>query len=130
LRVLASKAARQENFFCNPDCYYKSRQGWESTYRYRGLEASPKQKLVRFLVSHGIGENGTPGEQTIIHVKSGFYVPGLSPHDSPLALLAHDLQQLGHHKLANMVLDGSWQDESKWLCYAEGWIRRKPKQYP
>jgi hypothetical protein len=130
LHMTAYKARRSKKHYCSSAEYWKAKQGFYSTYNYRGLEATLKQKLVRFLVSHSIGEVGLPGEEILIHVKSGFYVPGLSYHSDPLALLINDLKQIGHHRLAQMVQNGDWQDEKNWLCFSEGWYHRRPQQFP
>jgi hypothetical protein len=124
------RAEQNRRHYCNADEYWKAKQGFYSTYNYRGLEATLKQKLLRFIAIHGVGQAGEPGEKIILHVKSGFYVPGLSYHGDPLALLINDLKHIGHHRLAQMLQDGSWQDEKNWLCYQEGWYHRKPQQLP
>ncbi len=124
-----SKARSAERHFCSPNCYYKSRQSWFSTYFYRDLESTPRQRLVRFLIAHGVGKVGEPGENVIIRAKNNFYSSEMMPHPDPMWALAEDLKELGHYKLSQMVEDGSWQDESKWPAYSENWFHR-PQQLP
>src|SRR5215472_11363554 len=70
------QAAKTKHHYCDSECHWKAQQQFYSTYNYRNLESTPKQKLVRFLVSHDIGTQGTPGEDIILHVKSGFLFLG------------------------------------------------------
>ncbi len=72
------------------------------------------QRLVRFLCAHRVGASGKPGEDILIHVKSGLYVPGISPHPKPLWLLSRQLKAIGHTKLSQMVLDGTWENQELW----------------
>ena len=124
-----SAVARHKKAYCSPGCYYKSRQQFYSTYPHRGLEATPRQKLVRFLVSHGVGQSGYPGESLIVLAKSNFYTSEAMPHFNPILVLADELRKLGHTRLAH-IDDGSWQDEKNWLVYQEGWFHRPRNTMP
>ena len=128
--LMPSRVNASEKNYCCLDHAWRAKTHKQSTYWHRNLEASPRQKVVRFLVMHSIGQSGFPGENVILLAKSGFFTPGISPHSEPIEVLAMNLQELGHYKLAAMVLDGSWENEDEWLCFSANWYHRTPKKLP
>jgi uncharacterized CHY-type Zn-finger protein len=87
LQLTEYRASQHKQHYCGPECYHRAKQDFYSGYTYRNLENTPKQLLVRFLVMHGVGQSGYPGEELIIQVKSGYLVPELSPIENPLELV-------------------------------------------
>jgi hypothetical protein len=122
--MLVSLSKRTKKHYCNADHYWKASQGWQSTYTYRNLEGTPKQKLVRFLVSHGVGQSGYPGEHVITLAKSGFYINETFSNASSLNGLGDELFKLGHYLLSRCIQDGTWLDEDTWPCYSQNWYHR------
>ena len=77
-----------------------------------------------------MGASGTPGEDLIVKAKSGYYINETFSNASNLNALADELKKLGHHRLSQMVEDGTWLDEDKWLCYSINWYHRPRKTMP
>jgi hypothetical protein len=119
--------------FCSQECHWEWKTSYASTYYKRDLECSPKQTLLRYLICHGFGIGhpyNNECEEVLCNVKSGFYVPGLSPHTNPLDMLAWKLKHYGYIGLARQVVNGEWEDEDKWLCNTGHMVPRSIRLLP
>jgi hypothetical protein len=129
----AYQASKGHHKFCSQSCHWLWKTSYASMYYNRDLECSPKQTLVRYLIQHGFGIGhpfANECEEVLTSVKSGFYVPEISPHQYPLLLLANKLKGFGYIGLSRQVLNGEWRDEDKWLCNTGHMVPRSIRKMP